>query len=175
MIDRLPDAVLPSLPFAIVLGIFYYFDARRKKREAESKAELARLEVEATLKVAERQQEQERKREKVARALAAFPNHWPSERVLERPGWDASKVADLFPPDVTIECDDGAIELYKASRVRSLEAGDKNLKRPRKHMAICIRLRRQIASLEKQERIAREERLRQRLAEQIRVDIEALL
>jgi hypothetical protein len=42
-------------------------------------------------------------------------------------------------------------------------------------MAICIRLRRQIASLEKQERIARDERLRQRLAEQIRIDMEALL
>ena len=175
MIHRLLDGIFPSLPFAIVLGIFYYFDIRRKKHEAATKAELARLEAEATRKVAERQQEEERKREKVARALAAFPSRWPTERVLARPGWDSSRVANLFPPDVTIECDDGAIELYKAARVRSLEARDKNLKRLRKHMAICIRLRRQIASLEKQERAAREERLHQRFAEQIRVDMEALL
>ena len=175
MIDPLLDGIVPSLPFAILLGIFYYFDARRKKHEAESKAELARLEAEATRKVAERHREQERKREKVARAMAAFPNHWPTERVLARPGWDSSRAANLFPPDVTIESDDGAIKLYKAGRVRSLEAHDKNLKRLRKHMAIRIRLRRQIASLEKQERIAREERLHRRFAEQIRVDMEALL
>jgi len=174
MINRL-DAVIPSVPFAIAVGMFYYFDARRKKREAESKAELARFEAEATREEGERQKEQERKREKVARALAAFPNHWSTERVLKRPGWDSSKVADLFPPDVIIECDDGAVELYKATRVRSLEAHDKNLKRRRKHTAICIRLRRQIASLEEQERITRQERLRQRLAEQIRGDIEAVL
>ena len=74
-----------------------------------------------------------------------------------------------------IESDDESIELYKPTRVRNLEARDKNLKRRRKHMAICIRLRRQIASLEKQESIAREERLRQRFAAQIRADIEALL
>jgi hypothetical protein len=175
MIDRLFAAIFPSLPFAIVLGILYYFDVRRKRQEAKFKAELARLEAEATRKVTEKQQEQERKREKVSRALAAFPSHWPAERILERPGWDSSRVANLFPPDVTIECDDGAVELYKAPRVRRLEAHDKHLKRLRKHMAICIRLRRQIASLEKQERIARDERLRQRLAEQIRIDMEALL
>jgi len=172
MIDRLLEAVVPSLPFAIGVGVFYYFDPRRKKREAESKAELAGFEADEE---AERQKEQERKREKVARALAAFPRHWSTARVLMRPGWDSSRVADLFPPDVIIECDDGSIELYKPTRVRSLEARDKTLKRCRKHMAICIRLRRQIASLEKQECIAREKRLRQRLAAQIRADIEALL
>jgi hypothetical protein len=175
MIDRLLIAVVPSLPVAIGIGIFYYFDARRKKREAEPKPEHARFEAEATREEAERLKEQERKREKVARALAAFPRHWSTARVLKRPGWDSSRVADLFPPDVIIECDDGAIELFKPTRVRSLEAHDKNLKRRRKHTAICIRLRRQIASLEKQERIAREERLRQRIAAQIRTDIEALL
>jgi hypothetical protein len=175
MIDRLLDAVVPSLPIAIGVGVFYYFDPRRKKREAESKAELAGYEAEANREETERQREQERKREKVVRALAAFPRHWSTARVLKRPGWDSSRIADLFPPDVIIECDDGAIELHKPTRVRSLEARDKNLKRRRKHMAICIRLRRQIASLEKQERIAREERLRQRLAAQIRTEIEALL
>lgn len=175
MIDRLLDAVVPSLPFAIGVGVFYYFDPRRKKREEESKAELARFEAEATHEEAERQKEQEHKREKIARALAAFPRHWSRARVLKRPGWDTSRVADLSPPDVIIECDDGAIELYKPTRVRSLEARDNILKRRRKHTAICIRLRRQIASLEKQESIAREERLRQRLAAQVRADIEAIL
>jgi hypothetical protein len=175
MNDRLLATIFPSLPFALVLGILYYFDIRRKRREVASEAELALLEAEATCKVAERHQEQERKRERVARALAAFPCHWQTERVLQRPGWDSSRVANLFPPDVTIECDDGAIQLYRATRVRSFEVHDKNLQRRRKHMAICIRLRRQIASLEKQERVALEERLRQRLAEQIRIDMEALL
>jgi len=175
MIERLLDAVVPSLPFAIGVGVFYYFDPRRKKREEESNAELARFEAEATHEEAERQKEQEHKREKISRALAAFPRHWSRARVLQRPGWDSSRVADLNPPDVIIECDDGAIELYKPTRVRSLEARDNMLKRRRKHTAICIRLRRQIASLEKQESIALEERMRQRLAAQVRADIEALL
>jgi len=96
---------------------------------------------------AEKRAIEERRKRKLARALAAFPGHWTSQHILEKRRWPTyDYVKDrLSAPDVSIGhfCD-GNIDLYRANRVRNVEANDDRLQSIRTVEAERIRARRRL-------------------------------
>ena len=97
---------------------------------------------------ADEQATNERRKRKVARALAAFPGHWTMQHILAKRRWPSSGYVGgrLSTPDVRIGhfCD-GSIDLYRATRVRSVEATDCRLQAIRTKEAQRIRIRRRVA------------------------------
>jgi hypothetical protein len=167
-----------------------------RRREAEHAARMAEEECQRAKQHAEEEERQreERRKAHTARAVAAFPGYWTEYRILNRPGWkspnlpswksppilndwESPKIADLFPPDVIVECGDEDIEFYKATRVRELEANYPGLREVRRWMADEIRRERlewRLALEHEESEREHEEYLRERLAEQIRVNIHDL-
>src|SRR6516164_1781390 len=97
---------------------------------------------------AEKRAAEERRKRKLARALAAFPGHWTLQHILDKRRWPSfDYVRDrLSAPDISIGhfCD-GNIDLYSATRVRSVEADDDRLQSIRTDEAQRIRVRRRVA------------------------------
>jgi hypothetical protein len=161
-------------------------ERQREERRAEKKRQLEEERAELERQREERRAQEQRQREKqraeeerqreklrlvnIARALAAFPGYWTADRILKRPGWEAPKVADLFPPDVIVECDGEDIEFYKATRVREFEANDPDVRAARDAAVFDIRCTRS----DRQAELEYEEYLRKRPAEHIRVKIDDL-
>jgi hypothetical protein len=75
---------------------------------------------------------------------------------------------------VIVECGDEGIEFYKVTRVRELEANDFGVRAVRRAMADEIRRERRAELEHEAAELEHEEYLRERLAEQIRVNIDDL-
>lgn len=99
----------------------------------------------------------------------------PSEPFYWRRCPPRNPLKELYPPDVVVHCPEGDdIKLFKATRVREFEANDPELRDLRKMIAEDIRADRRQKRAERQAKREREEHLRRRLAEQIRVNIDDL-
>jgi hypothetical protein len=132
-----------------------------------------------------------RQQQDMARVQAAYPGHWPAQRVWNRPGWlDARNWQEegeclselLGPPDilVTRELDDD-IGLFIAARVRNIEAAYTFLADVRRTRAKELRKERQCTQQERRrqeiERAAQEAKRRAheaRMAQQIVIALDDL-